>query len=90
MASRTEGNKMKTVLGVVSLTLLSGCATINETWDDAMYRITSAECKLFKAEQYGKCMREHYPRVEEDYSWEKKDDVGSNGQDKRDTPKDGN
>ena len=47
---------MKYLIGVVALTTLSGCATLNETWDDAMYRITSAECKLFKAEQYGKAL----------------------------------
>lgn len=68
---------MKYLLLGLSLTALSGCATLNETWDDAMYRITSAECKLFRAEQYGKCMREHYPRVEEDYAWEKNSAVGS-------------
>jgi len=90
MASWSEGSKMKYLLAGLALTTLSGCATMNETWDGAMYRITSAECKLFREQEYGKCMREHYPRVEEDYSWEKKDDVGSNGQDKRDTPKDGN
>ena len=71
LASWIEGNKMKYLILAAGLTTLSGCATFNETWDNAMYRITSAECKLFKEEQYSKCMREHYPRVEEDYSWEK-------------------
>lgn len=62
-----------TILGLTATLALSGCATMNETWDGAMYRITSAECKLFREKEYGKCMRERYPRVEQDYAWEKKE-----------------
>lgn len=71
MASWTEGSKMKYLITAVALTTLTGCATLDEYYDKTIYKITEAECKLFNAEKFGKCMREHYPRVEEDYSWEK-------------------
>ena len=70
---------MRALLAIVALTSLSACATIDNYYEKTIYNITEAECKLFNSEQFGKCMREHYPRVEEDYSWEQKDDVGSNG-----------
>lgn len=72
MLNKKQNNKTKYLLTALAAVSLSACATIDETWDGAMFRITSAECKLFKAEQYGKCMREHYPRVEQDYNWENK------------------
>ena len=59
-------------LAIVVLTLLSGCATIDNYYEKTIYSITEAECKMFNSDQFGKCMREHYPRVEEDYSWESK------------------
>lgn len=71
LASSTEGSKMKYLITAVALTTLTGCVKVNETWDNAMYRITSAECKLFREQEYAKCMQEHYPKVEQDYSWEK-------------------
>ena len=63
---------MRVLLIIVALTSLSACATIDNYYEKTIYNITKAECKLFRAEQFGKCMREHYPRVEEDYSWETK------------------
>ena len=63
---------MKYVLAIVALTSLSACATIDNYYEKTIYNITKAECKLFRAEQFGKCMREHYTRVEQDYSWESK------------------
>jgi len=75
-----DGHKwLMLALAIVVLTLLSGCATLNNYYEKTIYKITEYECKMFDAEKFGKCMREHYPRVEEDYSWEQKDDVGSNG-----------
>lgn len=62
---------MRYVLAIVALTSLSACATIDNYYKKTIYSITEAECKLFNSEKFGKCMREHYPRVEEDYSWEK-------------------
>jgi len=63
---------MRVLLIIVALTSLSACATIDNYYEKTIYNITKAECKLFRAEQFGKCMREHYPRVEQDYSWESK------------------
>jgi hypothetical protein len=63
-------------LAVASFSI-SACATVNTTmqeyYDKTLYKITEYECKMFDSEKFGKCMREHYPRVEEDYSWEQKD-----------------
>jgi hypothetical protein len=54
---------------------------MQEYYDKTIYKITEYECKMFDAEKFGRCMREHYPRVEEDYSWQKKDEVGSDSKD---------
>jgi uncharacterized protein YceK len=85
LASSIEGGKMKYLILALGLTTLTGCATVNTTmqeyYDKTIYKITEYECKMFDAEKFGRCMREHYPRVEEDYSWQKKDEVGSDSKD---------
>jgi len=84
---------MRYLLAGLALTTLSGCATVGVTmqeyYDKTIYKITEYECKMFDSERFGKCMREHYPRVEEDYSWKTKtvpfkvesDEVGSDSKD---------
>jgi hypothetical protein len=64
-------NKVKYLLTALAAISLTACASIDEYYDKTIYKITEYECKMFDAEKFGKCMREHYPRVEEDYSWEK-------------------
>jgi len=59
-------------LAAFVLTNMSGCSTLDNYYEKTIYNITEAECKMFRSEEFGKCMREHYPRVEEDYSWETK------------------
>ena len=76
---------MKRILFVtVAAFSISACATWEGYYDKTIFNITKAECKMFSADEYGKCMREHYPRVEEDYSWERPKD-GTTSSDGRST-----
>jgi hypothetical protein len=70
MEARITVGKMKYLLTALAAVSLQACASIDEYYDKTIYKITEYECKMFDAEKFGKCMREHYPRVEEDYSWE--------------------
>jgi len=63
---------MKKLTILALAVMLTGCATLDDYYEDTIYKITEAECKLFESERWGRCMGEHYPNVEKDYSWKTK------------------
>lgn len=52
--------------------MLTGCATLDDYYENTIYHITEAECKMLRAKDFGKCMGERYPDVKKDYSWKTK------------------